>query len=146
LRRLLVSPSFVPNQEEHTVPRGPSPRGNFDTLPIAGQTIIPVNYGTGPGFVSLNFSFGKSISFGPVKKPPAGATAPKLKPGEKPHIDRKFNLNLSADAQNVFNHPNYAVPVGTLNSPLFGKTTALAANFSSSTANHIVNLQAYFHF
>jgi hypothetical protein len=39
--------------------------GNFDTDPIAGQTIVPVNYGTGPGQFSTNLRVSKSFGIGP---------------------------------------------------------------------------------
>ncbi len=117
--------------------------GTFDTSPIAGQTIIPVNYGTGPGFVAVNMTVGRNFNFGPANK---SAVAPKLAAGEKPHIDRRYSLNLSADAQNLFNHPNLATPVGTLNSPLFGRSIGLATNYLNNTANRIVSLQAFLRF
>ncbi len=48
--------------------------GNFDTLPIAGQTIIPRNWGNGPGNVSFNLRLSKTIGFGEKNTPasPAG--------------------------------------------------------------------------
>ncbi len=120
--------------------------GNFDTNPIAGQTIIPVNYGTGPGYVSVNMTVGRSFSFGPASKAVAGAPASSPSAGAKAHVDRRYSLNLSVDAQNLFNHPNLAVPVGTLDSPLFGRSIALATNYSNNTANRIVSVQAFFRF
>jgi hypothetical protein len=38
--------------------------GAFDTSPIAGQTLIPVNYGSGFNNVSLNMRISKTIGFG----------------------------------------------------------------------------------
>jgi hypothetical protein len=54
-------------------------------------------------------------------------------------------LDFSIDSQNVLNNVNLAPPIGTLNSPLFGRSTALAAG-SSTSANRIVEIQAWFHF
>ncbi len=117
--------------------------GNFDTVPIAGQNIIPVNYGTGPGYVAVTTRLGRDFNFGAAAKAPAAAG---LAPGGKPHIDRRYTLNLTVDVQNLLNHPNLAPPVGTLNSPLFGRSIALATNYSNNTANRIISLQADFRF
>jgi hypothetical protein len=38
--------------------------GTFDTLPTAGETIIPINLGTGPGQFSLNLRLSKTIGLG----------------------------------------------------------------------------------
>ena len=124
----------------------PTQYGIFDTSPIAGQTIIPVNYGHGPGLFLVNVQLSREFHFGPEVKRAANATAPKLAPGQKPHINRMFSLELGADAQNLFNQVNLAPPIGTLNSPFFGRSIALASTGSNSSANRIVNVQAYFRF
>jgi hypothetical protein len=122
--------------------------GNFDTNPIAGQTIIPINYGQGPGTVTFNLSLRRGFEFGPVEKPPAGSPAPKpapgAKPGAKPHVERKYALDLFIFSQNALNHVNLAAPIGTLNSPLFGKSVALANG--SGSANRTVFLGTAFRF
>jgi hypothetical protein len=38
--------------------------GNFDLQPIAGQTIIPRNYGEGPAFFNVNLGITKNFGFG----------------------------------------------------------------------------------
>jgi hypothetical protein len=57
--------------------------GAFDTDPIAGQTIIPRNYGRGPGEFTLNLRLSKTFSFGgtaearqPMGFPPGGPGGP----------------------------------------------------------------------
>ena len=119
--------------------------GAFDTSPIAGQTTIPNNYGHGPGLFIVNFQLQRDFSFGPALKPPPNAAASKLAPGQKPHIDRKFSLNMTIDIQNLFNQVNLAPPVGTLNSPLFGRSISLASGANSS-ANRVIALETYLHF
>lgn len=119
--------------------------GNFDTAPLTGQTTIPYDYGTGPGLFTLYMQIARDFHFGPEIKPPAGSPAPKLAPGEKPHIERRYTLNFAINADNALNHVNYSTPVGTLNSPLFGHSTALAQGFSSS-ANRVIGFQTYLHF
>ena len=39
--------------------------GNFDTDPIAGQKIVPINYGTGPSQFSANVRLSKRFAIGP---------------------------------------------------------------------------------
>jgi hypothetical protein len=63
----------------------------------------------------------------------------------KVEIQRKYELYVGVDSQNVLNHLNLATPVGTLNSPLFGHPISLANNGNGS-ANRVVNVQAFFHF
>jgi hypothetical protein len=38
--------------------------GTFDTAPKAGERIIPINYGTGPGFFEMNLRLSKTFAFG----------------------------------------------------------------------------------
>jgi hypothetical protein len=38
--------------------------GTFDTAPKTGETIIPINYGTGPGFFEMNLRLSKTFAFG----------------------------------------------------------------------------------
>ena len=78
-------PSFATDLTRPSVVR--TAYGNFDTSPIAGQTIIPINYGHGPGFFLVNLNLGRSFSFGPVIKP---ATPPRLAPGQKAEVDRRY--------------------------------------------------------
>jgi hypothetical protein len=51
-------------------------------------------------------------------------------------VARRYSLNFSAMARNIFNNVNLAQPVGVLDSPLFGKSTALASGFFSSAASN----------
>jgi hypothetical protein len=124
--------------------------GTFDTAPIAGQTTIPTNYGTGPDTFVLNMRAQKNFNFGPAlpaetpAPPPPGSTATNA-PKKKP-IERRYNLSFSVQAENVLNHVNLAPPVGVLDSPLFGQSTALASNFGTGSANRTLNLGTSFHF
>ncbi len=120
--------------------------GNFDTIPISGQTIVPINYGHGPGYFVVNLNLGKSFTFGPAVKPAPGASAPKLAPGEKPTVNRRFSLDVGIDGQNLFNQVNLGQPVGTLGSPLFGKSISSASGNNSTSANRVVELSTQFRF
>jgi hypothetical protein len=55
-----------------------TPWGTFDTNPIAGQTIIPRNYGVGPGQFSVNLRLSRTFGFG--NKTEATAAAPAASP------------------------------------------------------------------
>ena len=103
--------------------------GIFDTEPMAGQRIIPINLATSPAYVSLNVVLAKEFQFGPTVEPePAPPGEPSAKPAPR------FNLRFSIEAQNVTNHTNPGVPVGVLSSPYFGRSISLADTFSGITA------------
>jgi Carboxypeptidase regulatory-like domain len=62
-------------------------------------------------------------------------------------VNRRYNLVLNAQALNLFNDVNLAPPVGVIDSPLFGKSNALAGTiFSSQSASRRIFLQAVFEF
>ncbi len=134
--------------------------GVFDADPIAGQKIIPINYGKGPGLVVFNLRMNRSFNFGPKlpDNPPAGtsaatpvigtqSTASKApaKAKKKPPVQRKYTLGFGVQAQNLFNHPNYAPPVGVLGSAYFGESTAMASSFNASP-DRSINFETFFRF
>ena len=85
--------------------------------------------------------------------PPGGGLGPGGLSGSggPPRFDqaapRRYSLTFAAMARNVFNTVNLAQPVGVLESPLFGKSNALAGGFfSSPAANRSIDLQMTFQF
>jgi hypothetical protein len=46
--------------------------GNFDTVPQAGETLIPANMGNGPAAVAVNLRVSRSLGIGPKVAAPAG--------------------------------------------------------------------------
>jgi hypothetical protein len=61
--------------------------------------------------------------------------------------DRKYAVNFSVQALNLFNNINYGQPIGTVNSPRFGQSTNLAYGmFSSGAASRRIFVQAGFSF
>jgi hypothetical protein len=85
--------------------------------------------------------------------PPGGGLGPGglSRSGGPPRFDqavpRRYSLTFAAMARNVFNTVNLAQPVGVLESPLFGKSNALAGGFfSSPAANRSIDLQMTFNF
>jgi hypothetical protein len=117
--------------------------GAFDLAPMPGSTIIPRNFGSGPGFFSVNLRVSKTINFGPL---------PKAAPGQRPAETRPYRLTFSVAAANLFNHTNPGPPIGNLTSPSFGVSNSLAqfvplgTGGSASTSNRSLALRAQFNF
>lgn len=139
--------------------------GDFDKMPVPGETLVPVNYGTGYGQFTANLRLSKTFSFGrEVQGGGPGGGGGRwghgLGPGGLSSMgnqnvfnnkgnttNRRFNLTFSVSARNIFNNVNYAAPEGNLNSPIFGRPYALAGGFfSSNAANRRIDLQVRFNF
>ena len=151
--------------------------GTLDLDPSADAARIPYNYVTGPGQFSTNLRISKSVGIGPRTEraagggfngpppggggrgpggggPPGGGLGPgglSSSGGRPPMLDqqaaRRYSLNFTVMGRNVFNNVNLAPPVGVLQSPLFGKSNALAGGFfSSPSSNRSVDLQVSFNF
>jgi hypothetical protein len=105
--------------------------GVFDLTPADGQSIIPRNYGQGPGQVSVNLRLARIFKLGEGGK------------GKRDPME----LTISGQARNLLNHPNLASPVGNLSSPLFGQSVALTGGGgNSATGNRRIELQIMFAF
>jgi len=150
-----------------------TPYGTFNTVPIAGQPITPINYGSGPAVFTLNLRLSKTFGLGPKVESASGGGprgggggggrggggglggrglgggggpggGPFIFSGETSH---KYNLTFSVSARNLLNNVNYASPIGNLDSPLFGTSNALAGPpFSSGSASRRIDLQMLFSF
>lgn len=132
-----------------------TPLGAFDPTPSPVQTIIPRNFGRGPGFLSVSMSIGKAFKFGKAIEPPApppggpGATPASggdQKPPAKPPVQRPYAVNFSLNATNVFNRTNKGVPVGNMSSPFFlqspsGSNTFFFGSGGGSGGNRLINLR-----
>lgn len=118
--------------------------GNFDTLPMPGQTLLPINYAPRPGLVYTEVGFGREFSFGSPRAEARKAAA-EAKPAlgkPKPEPEKPYHLNLSTEIDNVLNHTNPGPPVGVLTSPYFGQSISLSSAFGSNgAANRTVTLQ-----
>jgi hypothetical protein len=147
--------------------------GAFNTMPLAGQTVVPVYYGTGPGQFNFNLRVSKVIGFGPSKEGEANRGRGDGGPhgggdhgpgGGRPGggmirmggggpfgggggTSKRYSLTISANANNLFNHVNLATPVGNLTSPLFGTSNAIVGGFGGgAAANRRLSLQLMFGF
>ena len=131
-----------------------TPLGAFDPTPSPGQTIIPRNFGRGPGFISVNLSMGKTFKFGralPPPAPPPGAprttdATKDQKPPAKPPVQRPYSLSFSMNATNLFNRTNKGLPVGNMASPFFlqspsGNNSSFFGPGGGSGGNRIITLR-----
>jgi hypothetical protein len=118
-----------------------TPYGALDPNPVAGQTIIPRNFGNGPHFASVNigmekvFKFGRAIppKAGPANAGPGGnvvSATGEQKPPPKQPIQRPYSFALSVYISNVLNHTNKGNPVGNMASPYFLQSTGTNSSFS----------------
>lgn len=112
--------------------------GAFDLAPLPGSTIIPRNFGHGPGYFSVNLRVSKTINFGP--RPKAKNEAP------------PYRVTFSVAVANLFNHTNPGPPIGNLTSPLFGLSNSLAqfvplgTGGGAAISNRSLALRAQFSF
>ncbi|HWF88360.1 MAG TPA: TonB-dependent receptor [Pyrinomonadaceae bacterium] len=137
-----------------------TPLGAFDPTPSPGQTIVPRNFGRGPGYLSLNISLGKAFNFGkaiePKAPPPGGpsitpASGGDQKPPAKPAVQRPYAVSFSVNATNVLNRTNKGAPVGNMSSPFFLQSPSGSNQFSfgpgvGSAGNRVISLRVRFSF
>ena len=123
-----------------------SPFGAFDPTPGPSDTIVPRNYGTGPGRVSVNLSLTKTVRFG------GGAAGPGRGDGgasdaastSTTRSERVYRMTFSASARNVLNTTNPGAPIGNLLSPSFGQSISSAR--ANSAGNRVITLGLRFAF
>ncbi len=150
--------------------------GAFDPNPVAGQQIIPRNYGTGSSFFSINLRISRTFGFGKVKSSNTGRANTGSGGGGRNaggggrgggggggggrgglggggasnEVPSRYNLNVSISIQNLLNHTNLGSPIGNLSSPLFGQPNTSAGRFgfggNQSAGNRRVELQLRFSF
>lgn len=147
--------------------------GSFNTVPVPGEALVPVDNLTGPGRFTLNLRLSKTFGFGGESSGPQGSgDGGHHHGGGNPYgsgfgglfsamsgtTSRKYNLTLSANARNVFNYVNPATPSAVLSpptssipqataSPFFAIPNELAGGpFSTTSANRQIYLQVSFSF
>jgi hypothetical protein len=151
-----------------------TPLGTFNLAPAAGQAAIPINTGTGSTLFTMNLRLSKSFGFG--REAGSGAAqGPRDGPGGGggrggfggglggrglsggggpggpfsmgAATNRRYNLTFSVSARNILNRVNLAPPIGSLSSPLFGESNALAGGpYSFGSATRRIDLQVLFSF
>ena len=126
-----------------------TPLGAFDKVPVAGETIVPVNYLTGPGQFSLNLRLAKTISFGRLPEGKTGQVGARQGGGGGQRgggagrppgpggfggggpvgSAGRYSVVMSINVRNIFNNVNFSTPIGNLTSPLFGESIGLSSGF-----------------
>ena len=141
--------------------------GLLDPNPTPGETILPRNFGRGPGLIAVNMRLGKTFGFGTKREAsnrgagtpggPAGGTTA-LATGRglgafigAPTTNHRYNLSVSLSARNVLNHTNPGPIIGNITSPLFGRANQMAGGlngegFSENADNRRLELQFRFTF
>jgi hypothetical protein len=140
---------------------------------LTGDQIIPRNFGQAPGAFVVNLRISRAFAFGTVGRggnnaaarqqtqvasamaaagPRAAAGGPQG-PGGAPPSEKRYNLNVSINFQNLLNHVNLGPPVGNLSSPSFGESLGLGGSFggfggagSAGAGNRRVYAQVRFNF
>jgi hypothetical protein len=148
-----------------------TPIGTFNTALTAAvpiNSLVPINYGRGPGNATFNLRLSKTFGFGREKKGGGGGSGdghgPRMGPGLGGRglsgggggmggffggsaTNRTYNLTFSIMARNLLNSVNPGLPVGSLSSPFFAQSISIGGGpFSSASANRRIDLQAMFSF
>jgi len=138
----------------------PTRYGLLDPNPIAGEFILPRNYGRGPGIVMLNVRISKTFTFGATREASVATTGRNQANGpfvtsstsSKTKVGR-YNLTISLSNRNVLNRNNSGPIIGNISSPLFGQanqpygTGSLGGTgFSESADNRRLEIQTRFTF
>jgi len=103
-------PAFATDLSRSSVVR--TAQGVFDLAPVPGATIIPRNFGEGPGTVAANLRVAKTFTFG----------GGQIEEGFRSKADHHFR-----DRPQRAESSNFATPVGNLSSPVFGNSSSLLA-------------------
>jgi Carboxypeptidase regulatory-like domain len=139
----------------------PTKYGLLDPNPIAGETILPRNYGRGPAIIMLNLRVSKVFAFGPRGegsistggRRPQGGPFSAGSGSNSTSTGHRYNLAISASIRNILNHNNPGPIIGNIASSLFGLANQPygigglgGTGFSESANNRRLELQARFTF
>ena len=118
---------------------------HLDPNPGPGETLLPRNFGRGPGQVMVNLRVAKTFGFGPERKS-ARRGGLFAAPSE-----RRYSLIVALAARNILNHTNSGPIIGNIQSQLFGRANQMAGNtnaegFSENANNRRLELQTRFTF
>jgi len=172
-RPALVSPTTCPRVQATGTDIVCTPLGTFNTLPTAGQQVIPINNYIGPDQFTFNLRISKTFGFGAPKEGaanpgggrpqgPFGRGGPGVGPGGGGRgggggggnyggggasSGQRYSLTFSVNARNLFNIVNPSTPAGNLGSQRFDTSNSLAGGaFGNASAVRVIQLQAQFSF
>jgi hypothetical protein len=136
--------------------------GLLDPNPVAGETVLPRNYGRGPGIIMLNLRISKTFAFGPAGEGSVSTGGSRRQQGGPFSVSsgtnstatgHRYNLTISLSTRNILNHNNPGPIIGNIASPVFGSanqpygtSTLGGTGFSESADNRRLELQARFTF
>ena len=115
--------------------------GLLDPSPMAGERIVPRNYGRGPAQINLNLRIAKTIGLGRERGGAAAGDARPAGPANTmqaasgrglggligtPSTAHRFNLSIGLSIRNLLNHTNPGPIDGNITSPLFGFANQIA--------------------
>jgi len=140
----------------------PTEYGLLDPNPIAGESILPRNFGRGPGLVLANLRVTKTFAFGAAgetaapassgRRPPTGPFGTGGAPGGS-STGHRYVLSVSMAIRNIVNRDNPGPIIGNVTSPLFGRANQPygagslgGTGFSESADNRRLELQVRFRF
>jgi hypothetical protein len=89
-------------------------------------TVIPRNFGSGPGFAAVNMNISKTFDF-------------------KPGKDNRYSMTFAVQINNLLNHTNKAAPISNLSSDRFGQSYSNVGSFGGG-ANRRIDLSMRFSF
>lgn len=103
--------------------------GDFDLAPGPGEATIPINYGDGPDQYRIDMRFSRTWGWGESRNisttPPTGVAAGSgrfARFGTIPSTNSRYNMGLTIQATDIFNHVDLSNPQGRLNSPFFDES------------------------
>jgi hypothetical protein len=151
-----------------------TPLGTFDSVPKAGERIVPTNYATASAHATVNLRLTRTFGFGPkVSRTPGnpsgggpggggggggrgggggGPRGPLFGGGpggmSTGGSDRRYSVTFGAYGRNIFNRVNFGNPSGILGSRFFDTPNSLASGgpYSNGAANRRIDLVATFNF
>jgi hypothetical protein len=133
---------------------------------VAGASVVPINYCTGPSEFTFNLRVTKTFGFGASTKPVAsgngggpggghdhgggggggnrGGGGPG---GGNQNTGKRYNLAFGVQVQNLFNNEDLSVPQGVLSSSNFGESTQIYGQpYTTTSALRRITLQTSFYF
>lgn len=147
-----------------------TPYGSFDINPGPTALFVPPNTATGPSAFTFDLRLARTFGFGSRARGERGEGGG-MRPHEHGHwrrrgglggrglssggsgprgggTEQRYALTLAVEAQNIFNDVNLGIPVGNLNSPLFGRSLDLTGSPYSGygDANRRIDLRLSFSF
>jgi len=133
---------------------------------VAGASVVPINYCTGPSEFTFNLRVTKTFGFGASTRPvaagggdngghggPGGGHGDHGNhggggPGGGPiSTGKRYNLAFGVQVQNLFNNEDLSVPQGVLSSSNFGESTQIYGQpYTTTSALRRITLQTSFYF